>query len=43
MLSRLLNIIKVIFRPKPKRPLTPAEKQSIDEQVIIIDPITRGK
>ncbi|OYX53639.1 hypothetical protein B7Y92_02215 [Candidatus Saccharibacteria bacterium 32-50-13] len=24
-------------------PLTPAEKQAIDEQVIIIDPITRGK
>lgn len=32
-----------MFRSRSKRPLTPAEKQAIDEQVIIIDPITRGK
>ncbi len=42
-MSKLLAILKIIFWPKPKRPLTPAEKQAIDEQVIIIDPITRGK
>lgn len=42
-MSKLLDILKIIFQPKPKRPLTPAEKQVIDEQVIIIDPITRGK
>lgn len=42
-MSKLLSIIKKLFKPKPKRPLTPEEKQAIDEQVIIIDRITRGQ
>lgn len=42
-MTKLLNIIKRLLRPKPKHPLALAEKQAIDEQVIIIDPITRGK
>lgn len=42
-MSRLLDILKKIFRSRPKRPLTPEEKQAIDEQVIIIDRITRGE
>ena len=42
-MSKLLNILKILFKPKTKRTLTPAEKQAIEDQVIIIDPITRGK
>lgn len=41
-MSKLLAIIKSLFRAKPKRPLTSDEKQAIDEQIIIIDSITRG-
>jgi len=42
-MGKLLNIIKQMLRQKPKQPLTPAEKQAIDEQVMIIDTITRDK
>lgn len=41
-MGKPLNALKVIFQPKPKRPLTPAEKQAIDEQITIVEPITRG-
>lgn len=42
-MSKLLDALKIIFRPKPKRPLTPTDKQGIAEQVIIVDRITRGE
>lgn len=42
-MAKLRDIIKRIFRPKPKQPLTPEQKQAIDEQVVIIDTITRGQ
>lgn len=42
-MSKLFYVIKKLLKPKPKLPLTPAEKRAIDEQVVIIDPITRGK
>ena len=41
-MSIILDAIKAILHQKPKRPLTPEEKQAIDEQVIIIDQITRS-
>lgn len=39
----MLRLLKKLFRPKPKSPLTPEEKQSIDEQVVIVENITRGE
>lgn len=38
-----MGIITKIFKRKHKKPINPSEKQAIEEQVVIIENITRPK